>query len=71
MYCDNEAKQDTCYIAYNMHWLKHTFALPSLPKGKKWYRVMDTATETYGEKLEEMQKAVRLDERSIVVLCGK
>ena len=71
LYCDNEAKQDTCYIAYNMHWLKHTFALPSLPKGKKWYRVMDTATETCGEKLEEMQKAVRLDERSIVVLCGK
>ena len=22
LYCDNEAKQDTCYIAYNMHWLK-------------------------------------------------
>ncbi len=71
MYCDDEEKQDTCYVAYNMHWLKHTFALPSLPKGKKWYRVMDTAKEQCEEKLEEMQKAIRLNERSIVVLCGK
>ena len=71
LYCDNEDKQDTCYVAYNMHWLKHTFALPSLPKGKKWYRVMDTAEEQCEEKLEEMQKAIRLNERSIVVLCGK
>ena len=51
--------------------VKAYIRMPSLPKGKKWYRVMDTATEMCGEKLEEMQKAVRLDERSIVVLCGK
>ena len=24
------------FVAYNMHWEAHDFALPSLPKGKKW-----------------------------------
>ena len=24
---------DDCFIAYNMHWLEHKFALPALPKG--------------------------------------
>ena len=29
-------------MAYNMHWLEHEFALPALPKGKKWYLAADT-----------------------------
>ena len=30
-------EEEHLFIAYNMHWLEHTFALPALPKGKKWY----------------------------------
>ncbi len=41
--CASGQNDNDCFIAYNMHWVKHTFALPALPKKKKWYRVMDTA----------------------------
>ncbi len=48
MYCGcyakiNKAEEDNYfYIAYNLHWLPHTFALPKLPKGMKWYLNADT-----------------------------
>lgn len=51
MYCGSYAKKtreeedDFFYVAYNMHWLPHTFALPKLPKGMKWYPVSDTGME--------------------------
>lgn len=61
-----------CFIAYNMHWLEHTFAVPALRKTKKWYRVLDTSGETEpGDTLEENQKTMILQERSIVFLVGK
>lgn len=30
------------YLAYNMHWEKHKFELPVLPKNKKWKVIVDT-----------------------------
>lgn len=42
MLCGNYAKKsdgyadDFFYIAYNMHWENHEFALPILPKGLEW-----------------------------------
>lgn len=47
MYSGCYAKKDRAddnffYIAYNMHWLEHTFALPKLPKGMKWCLIADT-----------------------------
>ena len=72
MYCASGQNDNDCFIAYNMHWVKHTFALPALPKKKKWYRVMDTA-EGILEKpqLLENQKTMVLKERSILLLIGK
>ena len=49
LYCGKYAKgQDggedaDFYVAYNMHWEPHEFALPKLPKGKIWRLCMDTA----------------------------
>lgn len=49
MYCGKYAKidykkeDDFFYIAYNMHWVEHTFALPKLPKGMQWECIMNTA----------------------------
>lgn len=49
MYCGCYANKsqteedDFFYVAYNMHWLPHTFALPKLPKGMKWHLVADTS----------------------------
>ena len=48
MYCGQYAKEqgespDTFfYVAINMHWETHTFALPKLPKGLKWNLLTDT-----------------------------
>ncbi len=54
-----------------MHWLKHSFALPSLPKGKRWFRVLDTALAESGEQMLEGQKNVSLKGRSIQVMAAK
>lgn len=40
MYCGKN--NDYIYIAYNMHWEVHSFALPSLPGGYVWETVLDT-----------------------------
>ncbi len=31
------------YVAFNLHWEEHRFALPRLPKGMRWRLCMDTA----------------------------
>ena len=36
-YSGARTKNADCYVAYNMHWLEHVFALPALPKGYGWY----------------------------------
>lgn len=42
--CDRKQNPDAFfYVAYNMHWEAHSFALPRLPKGMKWQCCMDTA----------------------------
>lgn len=60
------------FIAINMHWVNHDFALPKLPCGVKWVRVFDTALseDKQGKDLKSSKKlAVR--ERSIQVLVAK
>lgn len=43
-YAGREEKADSFfYLAYNMHWEKHEFALPALPEGLEWRVVCDTA----------------------------
>lgn len=63
-------EDDFIYIAYNMDWNMQEFALPSLPKNKKWRVVIDTAKEI-GEKPSIIQRSIEVVERSIVVLIGK
>lgn len=46
MYCGRYAKLPDrsddvfIYIAYNMHWIDHSFALPNLPSGMRWEPVL-------------------------------
>ncbi len=48
MYCGfyarnaKEEEDNFFYIAYNMHWIPHSFALPKLPRGMKWRLFADT-----------------------------
>lgn len=76
MYCGKYAKNelgkedDFIYIAYNMHWIEHEFALPNLPKDKKWKVIIDTSTNEEKTKIK-VQKNIKVNGRSIVVLVGK
>lgn len=73
VYYYGEAFQDvSCFVAYNMHWLSHSFALPALAKGKKWYMAVSTKEGVLKEEvLLTNQKEVILDERTICVFIGK
>ena len=53
-YCVTDGREDEClYIAYNMHWEPHDFALPKLMKGKRWNLTIDTAEATKPESRKE------------------
>ena len=77
MYCgnysDDETEKDTfIYLAVNMHWIPHEFALPKLPEGIKWHLVYDTdSNENRTEKALKKQDAFVVNERSIQVLIAK
>lgn len=77
MYCGKYAKQfakedSFFYVAYNMHWVPHSFALPKLPKGKKWHLILDTEQETgfVPEKVLDDQQEALVKERSIQIFVG-
>lgn len=69
-----EPKQtgDYIYIAINMHWTEHGFALPKLPIGKEWQILFDTNRENsfVDIPLSDSKKIVVKD-RSIIVLKSK
>ena len=69
---------DTFYVAYNMHWEPHEFALPHLRKGMEWHIVFDTSDggnngyyEPGQEPASGSQKQVMVPSRSIMVFVGK
>lgn len=45
MLCGDYAEDDYFYVAYNMHWQKHVFALPNLPKGLEWKLELETGND--------------------------
>lgn len=67
---EGESEGD-CFIAYNMHWTEHKFALPALSKGKRWYRVFSTEEELKEEMLVENQKETVVNERTIIMFLGR
>ncbi|MEG1901367.1 MAG: alpha-amylase [Clostridium sp.] len=84
MYCGEYDKKadgtpdDYFFVAYNMHWEPHEFALPKLPKELVWYVAFDTDDDINngiykeGEELFlEEQKQFMVPPRSIVVFVGR
>lgn len=84
MYCglyetkaDGQA-DDFIYIAYNMHWMTHEFALPGLPKEYEWEIVYGTRLRVEDKQAGELlfdegqeQKKVSVAPRSVLVLVGR
>ncbi len=52
------------YVAINMHWEVHTFALPKLPKGLAWKKEFST-------EVEEGEDIYQIAPRSITVFVGE
>ncbi len=65
---DTQNKISAMYVAYNMHWQTHRFALPKLPKGQHWITVAGTETGKIPQSLEEL--GIRVEERSIKILVA-
>lgn len=68
-----ESTEKNFYIAYNMHWLSHSLALPSLPKGMEWACMAGTKEGVLDEKeaVPVKDKKVQLEERTIKVFVGR
>lgn len=69
---------DYFFVAYNMHWEPHEFALPNLPKKMKWHVAFNTDEHEingiYEEGKEpelEDQKQFLVGPRTIVVFIGR
>lgn len=72
VYYSGQKNEEDCFVAYNMHWEMHTFALPALCKGRKWYQVMSSDGGFFKEHLLlENQKNAKVTERSIGIFIGK
>ena len=41
-YAGSDVDDDECFVAYNMHWIPHVYALPSPGRNKKWLLAADT-----------------------------
>ena len=62
---------EDCFVAYNMHWIPHSFALPALAKGKQWYKIASTEEGILeAPELLKDQRMVVLKERTIMVIVG-
>lgn len=74
MYGAGYAEKNTIYVAYNLHQSAHEFGLPTLPKGKKWKMIFNTAEENEQFTPEGVeipnQKIMKLSGRTICVLEG-
>jgi len=73
LYCrDYEGKKNSyLYLAINMHWEEHSFALPNMPKGLKWKEVISTGENRGAEVMLnnfEEESKITLVPRSILIL---
>jgi len=72
---DGEADADF-YVAYNLHWEPHEFALPKLPRGMMWRLCLDTAQPAddvagEGEQSGTETNLVLTGERSIQIFWAE
>ena len=69
---DKSKKGDFIYIAVNMHWSGHEFALPKMHPDKRWEVLLDTSqNKKDGTKLAKDEKKVLVGERSILILMSR
>lgn len=71
-YCGAVADDEDCFVIYNMHWLEHTFALPSLSGKRRWHVIASTSDGVLKEpKVLKNQHDTAVDERTVLILAGR
>ena len=74
MYCgryapkDRAQEDDFFYIAMNMHWEPQRLALPDLPAGMRWEKVLDTQGDVVETQADPLTKSITVPGRCIQVL---
>ena len=60
LYSGTKEGELPCFTAYNMHWLPHHFAIPTIGKNVEWYLVMTTKDGVLCEakKLEKSERGI-------------
>lgn len=59
------------YVAVNMHWTSHDFAIPKINSKNKWEILVNTSSSLYDSALEIDSNKINVKERSIVIMLGK
>ena len=71
-YSGKDIDDTDIYIAYNMHWEGHDFALPAVKDKKEWHVVLDTSKGcSFKDEICEDSKRVKAAPRSIIILERK
>ena len=68
---DKSKKGEFIFVAVNMHWSEHIFALPKIHPDKKWRVVIDTSqTAEEDSYLPKADKNITVRDRSILILMS-
>ncbi len=63
---------DDCFVVYNMHWLRHEFALPALSGKRKWHLLASTQEGILDEgRFLADQRKIELEPRTIMFIAGR
>lgn len=75
LYCGQYANtEEFLYVAYNMHWMEHEFAIPRISKEYRWSVAVDTAYGVYEEEEEpqvENDRYAVVPGRTVMVFIGR
>ena len=71
---DGMEKDEFLYVGYNFHWETRSIALPNLPEGIAWKKVLDTGNLSgdgfCGEEGAICSRTVEMGPRTVAVLKG-
>ena len=61
-----------CFVIYNMHWVEHIFALPTLISKRKWYLAASTKEGVLKEPLLlDNQHDIQVEDRTVMLLISR
>lgn len=69
--CEYEGDKAFIYVAVNLHWTTHSFAIPKIPSGYKWSLFASTDESFDDSLVTDSISELTIKERSITILVTK